>query len=375
LRSGEPPAGVQADVPLAPLTTLGVGGRARWFVRATTIEQVAAADAWCRGQAVSLCVIGGGSNLVIADAGIAGLVMQVAIGGMSFSARGDVTTLRLGAGEPWDPVVAACVTEGLSGLECLSGIPGSAGGTPVQNVGAYGQEVSDAIAEVTVFDRQCGEVGGLGVADCEFGYRTSRFKGNHLSRFVVCEVVYALRRESPTVIYPDLISQLERRRIRVPTLADVRDVVLSIRRRKGMVLDALDVDTRSVGSFFVNPVVDARRHAEMASLDGPVPGFPLPGDRVKIPAAWLIENAGFSKGHSAGRVGLSSKHPLAIVNRGAGTAREVVALARRVKEAVADRFDVKLRPEPTFLGFGDDADVAYLLDDATAEVTEIPNRL
>ncbi len=226
-----------------------------------------------------------------------------------------------------------------------------------------------------MLDRQSGEVGSLGAAHCRFGYRTSRFRGDDAGRFIVCEVIYELRHGLPTVTYPDLIDQFERRGIRSPSLAEVRDAVLSIRSRKGMVLDASDPDTRSVGSFFMNPIIDAPRHTELASAASSAPGFALPGDRVKIPAAWLIEQAGFSKGHEAGPVGLSSKHPLAIVNRGGATTRDVIVLARRIKEQVADRFDIWLRPEPTFVGFGEDADVAYLLDDATAEAAAVRDRL
>jgi len=367
LPSGEPPLTIQARVPLAPLTTLGVGGSAEWFMRATTIEDVVAAHEWCRDRDVTFTVMGGGSNLVVADGGAAGLVLQIAIGGIDVRSHGEAALLRVGAGEPWDAAVAAVVSMGLQGVECLSGIPGSTGGTPVQNVGAYGQEVGDTIATVTALDRQSGEVTALRSEDCRFGYRTSRFKSDDIGRFVVCEVTYELNHEPPTVRYPDLVHAIERRGIRSPNVADVRDAVLFVRRTKGMVLDASDSDTRSVGSFFMNPIVDASHHGRLRSAAGPAPGFALPTGQVKVPAAWLIEQAGFVKGHRSGKVGLSSKHPLAIVNRGEATAHDVVALARRIKQRVADRFEIWLRPEPTFVGFGDDADVAYLLDNAAAE--------
>jgi len=351
----------QADVPLAPMTTLGVGGNARWFMRATTVEDVAAARRWCGDAGVPLFVLGGGSNVVVADAGLDGLVLQIAIRGVDFRPRGGKTALRLGAGEPWDDVVAAAVSRGLAGLECLSGIPGSVGGTPVQNVGAYGQEVAQTLAEVTVLDRRSGEVATLSSADCKFGYRTSRFKREDAGRFIVCVVLFELSPGLPTVTYPDVLSHLERSGVGSPAVADVRDAVLSIRRRKGMVIDASDPDTRSVGSFFMNPLVDADRHARLVSVAaGPVPGFALSGGDVKIPAAWLIEQSGFARGYQSGAVGLSSKHPLAIVNRGAATACDVVALAGRIKQQVADRFGIWLRPEPAFVGFGDDPDVAFL---------------
>lgn len=358
--SAEPPAGIRERMPLAALTTLGVGGTARWFVRAERVADIVAADAWCRARGLPFVVLGGGSNLVVSDAGVDGLVVQMAIGGVSLEATGERTKVRAGAGERWDDVVASAVSLGLVGVECLSGIPGSVGGTPVQNVGAYGQEVAATIVAVTVLDRQSGETGLLNGADCGFGYRMSRFKAGDLGRFVVCEVTYEFHRGRPTVTYPDVTRYLDRQGIQSPGPAEVRDAVLSIRRDKGMLCDQADPDARSVGSFFMNPVVDAARHAAIMCPGGPAPGFSMPGGLVKVPAAWLIERAGFSKGHVAGAVGLSSKHVLAIVNRGGATARDVLTLARRVKQQVADRFGIWLLPEPTFVGFGDDADVAFL---------------
>ena len=354
----------QAGVPLAPFTTLGIGGEARWFLRASSADEVAAAHAWCCEHECSLFVLGGGSNLVISDEGFKGLVVHIAIAGMTFGARGTQTAVQVGAGEPWDNVVAVAVSRGLAGLECLSGIPGSAGGTPVQNVGAYGQEVADSITHVTVFDRQGAGVTTLSGDECRFGYRTSRFKREDAGRFVVCEVTFSLQAGPPTVTYPDVIHHVERAGISSPTLEAVREAVLAIRRRKGMVIDASDPDTRSVGSFFMNPVVPADLHARIAAaFDGAVPGFPAKTGQVKIPAAWLIEQSEFPRGSQSGHVGLSSKHPLAIVNRGGATARDVLSLAVRIKRRVADRFGVYLRPEPVFVGFADEADVLYLEKD------------
>jgi UDP-N-acetylmuramate dehydrogenase len=351
----------RVGVPLAPLTTLGIGGRADWFVRATSAEQVVAAVRWCRDHDLSLFVLGGGSNLVIADDGVKALVLQMAIEGVDFLRRHTDILVRVGAGEPWDGVVAAAVRHGLAGLECLSGIPGSTGGTPVQNVGAYGQEVSDTIAEVEVFDTATMSMTTLARAQCRFGYRTSRFKLDDSGRFVVCGVQFALRQGSPTITYPDVIAYVERGRISSPTLEDVRQAVLSIRRGKGMVIDEMDPDTRSVGSFFVNPVVTTAVHAGLeASWKGTVPGFRMPHDRIKLPAAWLIEQSGFPRGYQSGPVGLSSKHPLAVVNRGGATARDVLRLAVQIKTRVADRFGIALVPEPAFVGFADEADVGYL---------------
>jgi UDP-N-acetylmuramate dehydrogenase len=351
----------QAHVSLAPLTTLGVGGEARWFATAGSAADVSAADRWCRDNGVTLFVLGGGSNLVIADRGVDGLVLQIAIRGTDATSSQGSTLLHAGAGESWDAVVQEAVSRGLAGLECLSGIPGSAGGTPVQNVGAYGQEVGATIADVTVFDRAAGHLTTLTGADCAFQYRMSRFKRHDAGRFVVCGVTFRLAPGPPTVVYPDVIAELARRQIAAPTLRDVRTAVVSIRRRKGMVLEASDADTRSVGSFFMNPVVSSAVHARFERLTGgAVPAFPLAEGTVKIPAAWLIERSGLSRGDQLGGAGISFKHPLAIVNRGGATARDVVALARRIKQQVSDRFGIWLRPEPVFMGFDDDPDVAYL---------------
>ena len=351
----------QAGVPLAPLSTLGVGGPARWFVRAPTADAVAAAHQWCADHRVPLLVLGGGSNLVIADAGVNALVMQVAIRGADLSTLGGGAILRAGAGAPWDDVVALAVSRGLGGLECLSGIPGSVGGTPIQNVGAYGQDVAGALQDVAVFDRETARMETLQASECRFGYRTSRFKQDDAGRFVVCGVTFLLREAAATVSYPDVIRHLEQLGIASPGVGDVRNAVLAIRRRKGMVIDAADPDTRSVGSFFMNPVVPADAHTTIGSLTaGPVPAFELPAGQVKIPAAWLIERAGFARGFRLGRAGISSKHPLAIVNLGGATARDVLALASRIKRTVADRFGIRLRPEPVFIGFEDDPDVEFL---------------
>jgi UDP-N-acetylmuramate dehydrogenase len=351
-------------VPLAPLSTLGVGGEAKWYVRADTIEDVAAAHRWSAERNLPLFVLGGGSNLVIADEGIDGLVLHVALRGVSFTQRGEETVVRVGAGEPWDDIVGATVARGLAGFECLSGIPGSAGGTPIQNVGAYGQEVAGALQDVTAFDRQAGQVVMLSAGDCRFGYRTSRFKHDEPGRFMVCEVTFRLRQGPPTVTYPDVVAYLERSAITAPSVADVRHAVLAIRRQKAMVIDPADPDTRSVGSFFMNPVVARAAYERIASVtSGPVPRFAMPDGDVKIPAAWLIEQAGFSRGHGSGPAGISSKHPLAIVNRGGATARNVLELAAQIKRQVGERFGIWLRPEPVFMGFrNDDTEVSFLCD-------------
>lgn len=363
MRSVESSIQPRAGVPLAPFTTLGIGGPARWFVQARTAGDVAAAHEWARDAGLPLFVLGGGSNLVVSDAGFDGLVMQVAIRGIDVAQRGAETVFRAGGGESWDALVTAAVARGLAGLECLSGIPGSVGGTPVQNVGAYGQEVSGTIRDVTVFDRVSAKLTTLGGAECAFAYRTSRFKREDAGRFVICDVSVALRAGPPTIAYPDLVRVFADRSNGTVALNEVRQAVLAIRRGKGMVVDESDRDTRSVGSFFMNPVVAAEVHARLAASGGAPPGFPMPDGRVKIPAAWLIERAGFARGHRRGRAGVSSKHPLALVNLGGATAREVLELAAEIKRRVADRFGIDLRPEPAFVGFSNDADVAFLLQD------------
>jgi UDP-N-acetylmuramate dehydrogenase len=351
------------NVPLAALTTIGIGGPASWFGIARTAGEVGAHCAWADAHHVPLFVLGGGSNLLIGDAGVSGLAMQMAIEGVQFQPDAGDIVVRAGAGEGWDTVVAATVERGLAGLECLSGIPGTVGGTPIQNVGAYGQDVSGTIETVEAFDRRTGALVTLPAADCRFAYRNSRFKREDAGRFIVCAVTFRLRGGPPLVEYPDVRAALADARIAAPTLADVRSAVLSIRRRKGMVVDDADPDSRSVGSFFMNPVVTGTRRDEVARLTGSsVPGYPAGGDQVKIPAAWLIERAGFRRGFADGPVAISSKHPLAIVNRGGATARDVLRLATDIKRGVLGQFGIPLRPEPVFVGLADDPDARFLQD-------------
>lgn len=356
----------RARVPLAPRTTLGVGGPARWLVEARSPADVQAAHAWSVARGVALFVLGGGSNIVVADRGIDGLVLHAGLCGMAFTSKGRDTIATVGAGEPWDRFVAAAVSHGLAGLECLSGIPGTVGGAPVQNVGAYGQDLSAVVDTVRVFDRRSGSLSALRAAECGFAYRQSRFKGPDAGRFIITEVVFRLREGPGTVAYPDVESELARAGTSRPTVADVRGAVLAVRRRKGMVLDPSDADTRSVGSFFLNPIVSDEDRDRISSAVGrPAPGFPAGHGRVKVPAAWLIERAGFPRGFSDGAVGLSTKHPLAIVNRGGAKASDVVRFACRIKRGVAERFGILLRPEPDFVGFGSDSELAYLVNAAS----------
>ncbi len=352
----------QEHMPVARLTTLDVGGPARWFAVASRATDIEDWVAWSTEQGVALTVLGGGSNVVVADRGIEGLVLQVALRRTSLEPVGDAVRLTAGAGESWDDIVALSVALGLGGLECLSGIPGRVGGTPIQNVGAYGQDVAQVLEHVAVFDRVSNAMAVLPAADCGFTYRSSRFKGADAGRFIVCDVAFRLQRRCAEPTYPDLCTQLAAAgRGSSPTVAHVRSAVLQLRRIKGMVLNEEDRDTRSVGSFFVNPIVTPSDIDRIATTAGEAPpSFPAGEGRVKVPAAWLIERAGFAKGLQDGAVGLSTKHTLAIVNRGGATAADVVRLAVRIKTQVGDRFAVALRPEPVFLGFGDDPDVRFL---------------
>lgn len=346
---------------LQPLSTLGVGGPARWFGRADTTADVDAIHTWCIEHDLPLFVLGGGSNLVISDEGFPGVVLHMVVTGVTLGEVDGDTIAHVGAGESWDQFVSAVVARDLSGVECLSGIPGTVGGTPIQNVGAYGQEVASVIDRVVAYDRSQSALTELSAADCGFSYRMSRFKAHDAGRFIVCGVSFRLKRSAPALTYPELIAEVERRGHTSPGPRDVREAVLAVRRRKGMVIDEHDPDTRSVGSFFMNPVVSLDDRERIAALAAErVPGFAATGGRVKIPAAWLIERSGIRKGHGERTVGLSTKHPLAIVNRGGATSRDVLRFAVQVKRAVIDWCGVWLRPEPVFVGLDGDEDVAFL---------------
>jgi UDP-N-acetylmuramate dehydrogenase len=357
---------VQPDprVSLAPHTTLGIGGDARWFLTVSTAHEAVQALHWARAQGQKVFVLGGGSNLVVSDEGFDGLVLQVGFRGLEVRIEQDELHVEAGAGQRWDGVVAQTVAAGFGGLECLSGIPGTVGGTPIQNVGAYGQEVAGSIAAVTAIDREDERVVVLKPSECDFGYRHSRFKGRDRDRFIITHVSFLLKRERPTVVYADVAEYLERAKVAEPTVEDVRRAVLTTRRGKGMVVDLRDTDTRSVGSFFTNPVVTEAAHADLDrqfSLKGErTPGFRQADGNVKIPAAWLIERAGFPKGYQKGAAGISTKHPLALINRGGATAREIIDLAVEIKQRVANAFGIRLRTEPIFVGLDGDERVAYL---------------
>jgi UDP-N-acetylmuramate dehydrogenase len=347
---------LREDIPLAPLTTLRIGGSARFLVEAESSAEVEEAVAFAHSRNLPLFVLGGGSNLVVADAGWPGLVLKVAIAGIEIQpGSGDSRTLfEAGAGESWDEFVAQAVGLNCAGIECLSGIPGSVGGTPVQNVGAYGQEVGDTIESVEVFDLKDGQLRELCREACGFTYRSSIFNTTERGRFIILRVVYALTPGGrPHIEYADLKRHFQERGSS-PTLAETRAAVRQIRSRKGMLIIEGDPDCRSAGSFFKNPVVSAEQHDELsrraATKTLVLPSYPALEKTHKVAAAWLVEHSGFSRGYRLGNVGISSKHALAIVNLGGATAAEVLALKNQIQQRVEQTWGIRLEPEPVFVG-------------------------
>lgn len=351
------PRGVERDVPLGPRTTLGVGGPAWALAEAPDAARARALLEWAAEAGRPALVLGGGSNVLVADAGYPGLVVRLT----DRRLRIDGDRVEAGAGLDWGALVEACVARELAGVECLAGIPGEVGAAPIQNIGAYGQELAETLESVEVLERATGHARALSAAECEFGYRDSRFKRDR-DAFVVTKVVLRLSPAgAPALRYPELARAVEGA---APSLEQVRQAVLRIRRGKSMVLDPADPNSRSAGSFFTNPIVpaavadDVLTRAEARGLGAP-PRYPAEGG-VKLSAAWLIERAGFEKGYGEGPAGLSSRHCLALVNRGSATARDILRLAATVRRGVQDAFGVTLVPEPVFLGFEQSVDA--LLD-------------
>ncbi|WP_067466603.1 UDP-N-acetylmuramate dehydrogenase [Actinomadura macra] len=346
------------EVNLAGYTTLRLGGPARRFVEATTEAELVAAVRAADGEGEPVLVLGGGSNLVVSDDGFPGTVIHIGTRGTErVGGEGDTVHVRVQAGEDWDPFVARCVSDGLAGIECLSGIPGRVGATPIQNVGAYGQDVSETIVEVRAYDREARALVTLDRDACRFTYRHSVFKGN--DRYLVLDVTYALREaeESQPVAYAELAKRLGVGVGERVTLKEARDAVLELRRGKGMVLDAADPDSRSAGSFFTNPILDGgqiaeleRRVAERLGPDARFPRYPESGGRVKTSAAWLIDRAGFAKGHALGPARISTKHTLALTNPGGARTADLLALAREVRGGVRAAFGIELVNEPVLVG-------------------------
>jgi UDP-N-acetylmuramate dehydrogenase len=330
---------LEHNVRLAPFTTFELGGPARAMCSVASEDDLREAIA----LKMPLFILGGGSNLVVSDRGFDGLVARIASRGIRLS--GDVVEVE--AGEPWDPFVAQMVEAGLSGIECLSGIPGSVGATPIQNVGAYGQEVAQTILRVRSVDAETGEIRERTPDECGFRYRHSAFK---TWNEIVTRVTFKLSRNPPALRYPELQRAVKAE----PSLREVRDTVIKLRRSKSMVIDANDPNRRSAGSFFTNPIVPVAKADEIAASFPEMPRFAGEDGGVKLSAGWLIERAGMVKGTRRGNVGISSNHALALVHHGGGSALELVALAREVVAAVVSKFGVTLRPEPVLLGFTTD---------------------
>jgi UDP-N-acetylmuramate dehydrogenase len=364
---------IQENELLAPFTTFAIGGPARWFAQAAAEQDIPQAADWARERSLPLFVLGGGSNLLVGDAGFNGLVLRIALRGITASdaprpaespSRPAPRIYEAAAGEPWDALVERAVGDGAAGIECLAGIPGTVGGTPVQNVGAYGQEVAAVIHRVRAFDLRERAFVEFTAPQCAFAYRRSRFNSTDRGRFIVTRVAYRLTPgAAPTLRYAELQQAVEARGPAgsPPSLVEVAAAVRRIRRSKGMLIVAGDPDCRSAGSFFKNPIVSEEHFQEIAARNtGPVPRFPAgPGaenaDRVKISAAWLIEHAGFAKGYTLGNAAISSRHALALVNRGpdgrgGATAAEILALAHKISAAVEARFGLRLEMEPETVG-------------------------
>lgn len=365
-----PPPGLLRDVPLRDRCTLGLGGPARHFVSVGDLDALRAALRWADARGLDVAVLGGGSNVVVADAGFDGLVIHTGQRGVALLPDGGRVLVTAAAGEPWDELVERTVAEGLAGLECLSGIPGLVGATPIQNVGAYGQEVAETIHAVQVMERATLDLRWLSPSTCGFGYRHSRFK-EEPGRYVVLAVTFALAPGgAPKRAYDELSRALPEH----ASLPEVRQAVLSLRRRKSMVLDPDDENRRSVGSFFTNPVLpEAQARAALqravdtgaAATADEVPRYPAGPGRIKLAAGWLIERAGIRRGQRHGQAGVSSRHALSLVHHGGGSTAELLELAQAVQQAVHGRFGVWLQAEPAFLGFA-----APPLSGSAAEATD-----
>jgi UDP-N-acetylmuramate dehydrogenase len=348
------PLQFEEQVPLAPLTTFGIGGPARFFARIRDERQIVPALRFAEENHLPYFVLGGGSNLLVADAGYPGLILHIAIDApVRQTAAGEDVILTATAGMDWDALVRLTCAYGLAGMECLAGIPGSVGGTPVQNVGAYGQEVSETIAAVRAYDRTTGGFVSLSPEQCNFAYRRSIFNTTERGKYIVSEVSFRLQPAgSPKLTYTDLAHHFAGR---TPALLEVYNAVREIRSAKGMVVVPGDSDSRSAGSFFKNPVVAVERRPEIAAAAGvasdQVPAWPTSDGRVKLAAAWLLDRAGFGKGYTVGRSAISSRHTLALTNLGGATAAEVLALRDEIVAGVQQRFGIALEQEPVMLGF------------------------
>jgi UDP-N-acetylmuramate dehydrogenase len=342
---------LKENISLAPLTTFGIGGPARWFVEAASEEEVAETVRWAQERAIPLFVLGGGSNLLVADRGFDGLVLKIGLKGLAQHGE----QFRVAAGEEWDGFVTVAVERGYQGVECLAGIPGTVGGTPVQNVGAYGQEVGSTVERVRCFDTVERSFQEFSCHQCHFGYRKSRFNQAERGRYIVTRVDYRLKQGgSPLINYADLKLHFRNRR-EGPSLSEAANAVRRIRLGKGMMMADGDTDCHSAGSFFKNPEVseEVALYVKKRTPGGGLSlrTFPVGEGRVKIPAAWLIEHAGFTRGYTKGPAAISTRHTLALVNHGGATASEIEALAEEIQAGVEARFGILLEMEPVRVGF------------------------
>jgi UDP-N-acetylmuramate dehydrogenase len=355
---------IQENVPLAPLTTLQMGGPARYFAEVKREDEVRDAIGFARARNLPPFVLGGGSNLVVADSGWPGLVLKIALGGITTPATSDTNAkavlFSVGAGVTWDDFVAQAVTQNCAGVECLSGIPGSVGGTPVQNVGAYGQEVADSIESVRALDLNQDRIVLLPNPACGFRYRSSVFNTTERGRYIILRVNYRLKRGgSPNLKYADLQKYFAEKTgdKKMPSLAEVREAVREIRRKKGMLIVPQDEDCRSAGSFFKNPVLSQAQFEDVAARAAEqgleIPSYPALESQRKASAAWLVEHSGFSKGYTAGTVGISTKHALALINRGGAKAADLIGLKNEIQSKVHEAWGIQLQAEPVFVGFSE----------------------
>jgi UDP-N-acetylmuramate dehydrogenase len=343
---------VLEQVPLAPYTTFCIGGPARWFIEASSEGEVLEGVRFAREQNAPLFVLGGGSNLLVSDAGFPGVVLHIALKGIEMQAVGSMTRFSVAAGEEWDAFVSRAVDQDCGGIECLAGIPGSVGGTPVQNVGAYGQEVAETVRTVRVFDLETMRFVELSASLCGFAYRRSIFNTSRRGRYIVTRVEYDLiNAATPLVSYADLKRYFQDANFS-PTLPEVSKAVREIRHQKGMLIVQGDPDCRSAGSFFKNPVISSEHFRQIAAtvVGAVVPHYPTEGGQVKVPAAWLLDQAGFHKGYVLGRAGISSKHTLALINRDHASASDIATLRDAIIAKVAEKFAIHLEPEPVWVG-------------------------
>jgi UDP-N-acetylmuramate dehydrogenase len=349
------------NVNMAPYTTLGIGGPARFLLKASSVDQVVHGLEFARTRGCPVFVLGGGSNLLVSEKGFPGLVVKIELAGIRVESGVGGSRVKVSAGVEWDSVVRHCVDMELAGIECLSGIPGTTGGAPIQNINAYGQHISEALVSVTVLDRESQNITELANPSCRFGYRSSIFNSTHQNRYVLLDIELALRRDAqPCIHYADL-QQKFAGRSRSPSLSEVREAVLQIRRAKAMVLDEKDPDSKSAGSFFKNPVLSSdlateleakARSSGLLAVSDRMPRFRADDGQEKIAAGWLIERAGFPKGYVHKSAGISGKHALALVNRGNASSRDIIELMQMIQARVEDIFGIALQPEPVFVGFG-----------------------